>query len=80
LTGFYTTGNPAILFDDIEGPGGVWSATDPSKECLQNDIPAGDQADPMGFFNQALAGGKIANFSSAGDVTPISAIWRPAAD
>jgi len=63
LTGFYTTGNPAILFDDIEGPNGVWSATDPSKECLQNDIPAGDQADPMGFFNQALASGKIADFN-----------------
>jgi hypothetical protein len=29
LTGFYTTGNPPILFDDIEGPGGVWSATTP---------------------------------------------------
>jgi len=27
LTGFYTTGNPAINFDDIEGPHGVWSAT-----------------------------------------------------
>src|SRR5215475_11963467 len=25
LTGFYTTGNPPILFDNIEGPGGVWS-------------------------------------------------------
>jgi hypothetical protein len=63
LTGFYTTGNPAILFDDIEGPDGVWSATDPSQECLQNDIPAGDDTDPMGFFHQALASGKPANFN-----------------
>ena len=30
LTGFYTTGNPPILFDDIEGPGGVWSPATPS--------------------------------------------------
>ena len=63
LTGFYTTGNPAILFDNIEGPDGVWSATNPSQECLQNDIPAGDEADPMGFFNQALATGNVANFN-----------------
>jgi len=63
LTGFYTTGNPAILFDNIEGPDGVWSATNPSQECLQNDIPAGDSSDPMRFFNEALASGNIANFN-----------------
>ena len=63
LSGFYTTGNPAINFDDIEGPNGVFSATTPSQECLQNDIPAGDQQDPMGFFNKALAAGEIANFN-----------------
>jgi hypothetical protein len=63
LTGFYTTGNPAILFDNIEGANGVWSATDLSQECLQNDIPAGNQTEPMGIFNQALATGKVANFN-----------------
>jgi len=63
LTGFYTTGNPAILFDDIEGANGVWSATDVSQECLQNDIPAGDRTDPMGFFHLALASGRVANFN-----------------
>lgn len=63
LTGFYTTGNPAILFDDIEGTYGVWSATDPSQECLQNVIPAGDLKHPMGFFNEALANGQVANFN-----------------
>lgn len=63
LTGFYTTGNPAINFDNIEGPNGVFSATTPSQECLQNDIPAGDDKDPMGFFNQALASGQVANFN-----------------
>jgi hypothetical protein len=63
LTGFYTTGNPAILFDDVEGPNGVWSATTPSQECLQNDVPAGDDSDPMGLFHQALAAGDVANFN-----------------
>jgi hypothetical protein len=63
LTGFYTTGNPAINFDDIEGPNGVFSATTPSQECLQNDVPAGDEKDPMDFFNQALATGHVANFN-----------------
>jgi hypothetical protein len=63
LAGFYTTGNPAILFDDIEGPGGVWSATNPSQECLQNDIPAGNDTEPMGYFNAALARGDVANFN-----------------
>ena len=63
LTGFYTTGNPAINFDDIEGPGGVFSATTPSEECLQNDVPAGDEKHPMGFFHQALATGQVANFN-----------------
>lgn len=47
LTGFYTTGNPAILFDDIEGPKGVWSATKVSQNCLRNDIPAGDLEHPI---------------------------------
>ena len=63
LTGFYTTGNPAIDFDNVEGMNGVWSATNPSQECLQNDVPAGDEQDPMGFFHQALAIGQVANFN-----------------
>jgi hypothetical protein len=65
LTGFYTTGNPAILFDNIEGAYGVWSATDVSQECLDRVIPAGDRTDPMGFFNDALATGskKIGSFN-----------------
>lgn len=63
LTGFYTTGNPAIIFDDIEGPNAVWSATTPSPECLQNDVPAGNETDPMGYFHQALATGQVANFN-----------------
>jgi len=63
LTGFYTTGNPPILFDDIEGPGGVWSPTTPSAECLANDIPAGTPKAGMSAFNAGLATGRVARFN-----------------
>ena len=63
LTGFYATGNPPILFDDIEGPGGVWSPTTPSAECLADDVPAGTLADGMSTFNADLATGQVANFN-----------------
>ncbi len=63
LTGFYTTGNPPILFDDIEGPAGVWSATTPSRECLANDVPAGTPDAGMSTFNADLAAGHVARFS-----------------
>jgi phosphatidylinositol-3-phosphatase len=64
LTGFYTTGNPPILFDDIEGPNGVWSATTPSEECLANDVPAGTPTDGMATFDAALASGDVADFNT----------------
>jgi hypothetical protein len=60
LTGYYATGNPPILFDNIEGAGGVWSETDRSRECLRNDIPAGRR---MHAFNERLARGNIARFN-----------------
>jgi hypothetical protein len=63
LTGFYTTGNPPILFDNIEGPGGVWSPTTPSTECLANDIPAGTPKAGMSAFNARLATGRVARFN-----------------
>jgi hypothetical protein len=64
LTGFYTTGNPPILFDDIEGPGGVWSPITPSAECLANDIPAGTPKAGMSTFNADLATGQVARFNT----------------
>jgi hypothetical protein len=64
LSGFYTTGNPPILFDDIEGPNGVWSATTPSKECLADDVPAGTPKSTMATFNSDLASGHVANFNT----------------
>jgi hypothetical protein len=63
LTGFYTTGNPPIVFDDIEGPNGVWSATTPSRECLANDIPAGTPTDGMATFDAALRTGHVGAFN-----------------
>jgi len=63
LSGFYTTGNPPILFDNIEGPGGVWSPTTPSQECLANDIPAGTPTDGMSTFNADLAADRVASFN-----------------
>jgi hypothetical protein len=56
--------NPAIFFDNIEGAGGVWSATSPSAECLANDIPAGTTGpNDMSTFNAALAAGDVARFN-----------------
>jgi phosphatidylinositol-3-phosphatase len=63
LTGFYTTGNPPILFDDIEGPAGVWSPTTTPRECLANDIPAGTPKAGMSTFNGDLATGQVARFN-----------------
>jgi phosphatidylinositol-3-phosphatase len=63
LTGFYTTGNPPINYANIEGEGGVWSETNKSQECIQNDIYAGPEDAPMGRFNHALASGDVHDFN-----------------
>ena len=63
LTGFYTTGNPPVLFDDIEGPGGVWSPVTRSQECLRDDVPAGTRTAGMSTFNADLAAGQAASFN-----------------
>jgi hypothetical protein len=55
--------NPAIFYDNVEGAGGIWSATSPSAECLANDIPTGGTGpDDMSAFNGALAAGDVARF------------------
>jgi hypothetical protein len=60
LVGFYTTGNPPINFDDIEGPGGVFNPTTPSAECLRRDVQAGPL---MATFNADLAAGVVPRFN-----------------
>jgi hypothetical protein len=62
LTGFYTTGNPPILFDDIEGPNGVWSPTNPPRECRADDRPAGTRRAGLSAFNAVLATGQVARW------------------
>jgi hypothetical protein len=52
LTGFYTTGNPAIDFTDIS-----------YAECLANDVPAGTPDDGMATFNAALKSGSVPDFN-----------------
>ena len=55
--------NPAIFFDNIEGTFDgtqyVWSATNPSQECVNNDLPAGQinpvLANDMSVFNTAAS-------------------------
>ena len=63
LSGFYATGNPPILFDNIEGPSGVWSPVTRSQECLANDVPAGTRKAGMSAFNADLAAGQMARFN-----------------
>src|SRR5574340_480438 len=56
--------NPAIDYDSIEGPSGIWNAIHPSSECLTRDIPTGStDANNMTAFDAALASGNIARFN-----------------
>ena len=56
--------NPAIFYDNVEGAGGIWSATTPSAECVANDIPAGGTGpNDMSNFNSHLASGDVARFN-----------------
>jgi len=52
-SGFYATGNPPILFEDI-----------PFGECQANDIPAGTPTAGMSIFNADLASGSVAAFNT----------------
>jgi hypothetical protein len=81
LSGFYTTVNPAILFDNIEGADGVWSMTDVSQERLENDVPAGDLKNPIRIFNAALANGQVEGILSGlavpGDLSGVFTTTAP---
>jgi hypothetical protein len=56
--------NPAIFYDNVEGAGGVWSASTPSAECLANDIPAGGTGpNDMSAFNGALTSNTVGRFN-----------------
>jgi phosphatidylinositol-3-phosphatase len=56
--------NPAVYYADVEGAGGVWSATDRSAECLSNVLPTGGTGpNDMSAFNEAVASGDVADFN-----------------
>lgn len=56
--------NPALFYDGIEGPGGTWSATDRSTECLTKDLPMGGTGpNDTSTFDAALASGDVARFN-----------------
>lgn len=56
--------NPAIYYDDLEGPGGVFSANSTSAECRARDVPSGTTGPSnMSYFNAALAAGTVSAFN-----------------
>jgi len=56
--------NPAVYYDDVEGQGGVWSATAKSTECLANVLPAGGTGpNDMSAFDSALRSGQVGAFN-----------------
>src|SRR5207248_4825593 len=56
--------NPAVYYDDIEGPGGVFSDTTPSFECLHRDISTGGTGpNDTSALDAALAAGHVGRFN-----------------
>src|SRR5437867_3242725 len=56
--------NPPIFFDNIEGQGGIWSPTNQSQECLDNDLPAGTTGpNDMSAFESALSNDTVSRFN-----------------
>jgi hypothetical protein len=56
--------NPAVYYDNVEGTGGVWSATNKSAECRANVIPAGGTGpNDMSAFDAALSTGAVGRFN-----------------
>jgi phosphatidylinositol-3-phosphatase len=56
--------NPAVYYDNVEGTGGTWSATDRSSECLDQVIPTGGTGfNDMQGFEGALMHRTFARFN-----------------
>jgi phosphatidylinositol-3-phosphatase len=52
--------NPAVYYDNVEGAGGVWSASTPSTECLHDVIATGGTGpNDTSALNDALASGDV---------------------
>lgn len=58
------THNPVIYYDNIEGPGGIWSGTNGSAECQANVLPMGAaDATSTVNFDATLAAGNVSRFN-----------------
>lgn len=56
--------NPAVYYDNVEGAGGIWSATNPSTECTKRVIPMGGTGrNDTSAFDTALAQGTVGRFN-----------------
>ena len=56
--------NPAIYYDNIEGPDGVWSASSTSTLCQEHVVPSGaTAANDMSAFDAALASRRTPRFN-----------------
>jgi len=56
--------NPAVYYDDVEGPGGVFSETSPSSECLHRVISTGGTGpNDTSAMDAALAAGNVGRFN-----------------
>jgi phosphatidylinositol-3-phosphatase len=56
--------NPAAYYANIEGAGGVWSATTPSAECINKVISTGGTGpNDTSVMDAALATGKVGRFN-----------------
>ena len=56
--------NPAMYYAGVEGSGGVWSATNPSAECLANVISTGGTGpNDTSVMDAALASGNVGRFN-----------------
>jgi hypothetical protein len=56
--------NPAVYYDNIEGPGGIFDAANPSAECIANVIATGGTGpNDTSALNAALASGSVGRFN-----------------
>ncbi len=64
LNGYAVRHNPAVDYADVEGAGGVWSATDLSSECVSSVVPAGTTGpDNMDYFDANLTADTVPRFN-----------------
>jgi hypothetical protein len=64
LNSYAVKHNPAVYYDNVEGAGGVWSATDRSDLCMDSVLPTGGTGpNDTSALDAALASGDVADFN-----------------